>query len=54
MSELPWQFGTMISSVGSLHSTHSGTEGQRNPSVHADRDAVLSVAHKLKQEKCKI
>jgi len=51
LKELPWQFGTMISSVGSLHSTHSGTEGLRNPSVHVDRDAVVSVAHKLKQEK---
>lgn len=54
LKELPLQFGTMISSVGSLHSTHSGTEGLHNPSVHADRDAVVSVAHKLKHGKCKI
>jgi hypothetical protein len=37
----------MISSVGTLHSNHSGTEVRRNPSVRADHVVVVSVAHML-------
>jgi hypothetical protein len=54
LEDIPWLFGTMISSVGTLHSTHSGTEARRNPSVHVDRVAVVSAAHRLKPKKYKI